>query len=71
MTAPDRVNGVLRTRLERECASKNRYPDEIAARASGLHHQDRNKLDGLWVYPCKHCAGWHLTRRDNGPRWRV
>jgi hypothetical protein len=66
MTAPNRQHGVTVERRERQCESKNRYPDELTARASGLYHQDRNKLGDLWVYPCKLCRGWHLTSLDNG-----
>lgn len=53
-----------------KCRRKNRYSDEFAARAGA---QSRLQLlgqpDGLSVYRCPHCAGWHLTSRRDQPRY--
>lgn len=71
MTAPRKVNGVLRERKERQCDNKNRYPDEFTVRAQGMHQMESQGAAQLWFYRCKHCDGFHLTKFNNGPRWRI
>lgn len=45
------------------CQAKRRHADELTARAAAASHleagSDRVKL---YVYRCKHCDGWHLTK---------
>lgn len=52
---------------EREaCSKKRRYTDEPSARAMAAC-QAKFRNDGkLYVYRCKVCNGWHLTKRPNG-----
>lgn len=71
MTAPKKINGVKREVLARMCREKNRYPDEITARAAGSHYIDTDQIPDLWVYFCEHCRGWHLTSKRHNPRWHV
>jgi hypothetical protein len=45
------------------CQKKRRHPDELTARAAAMDAIQRNRnADKLFVYPCQHCRGWHLTR---------
>jgi hypothetical protein len=74
MTAPLRQNGYEVARVERACSSKLRYPDEMTARAAGLHYIGSGAQDApkrLWWYRCKHCGGTHLTSNDNGRKFNV
>lgn len=51
------------------CAGKNRYPDEYAARAVGMYAINTYKNPPrLYVYQCPHCSGWHLTKSRNTER---
>lgn len=61
MTAPSRFRGRDVAQIERMCASKTRYPDELTARAAGQHYRERMTTKNLYVYKCPHCAGHHLT----------
>lgn len=48
----------------RMCGDKHRDPDELTARARAttrLASKDCT-IDKLYVYACKFCRGWHLTR---------
>lgn len=71
MTAPTRQNGYEVARVERACIRKLRYPDEMTARAAGMHYIDRGEATKLFWYPCPHCAGFHLTSNDNGHKRNV
>lgn len=70
MTAPSRTSGIANVRRVSQCTSKNRYSDELAARAMGQRQALRQGIQ-LWVYHCNLCNGWHLTRCDNGDRMNV
>ena len=50
------------------CKVKNRFSDESAARVSAQHAINTYKNEAiLWVYQCKLCRGWHLTKsRQHG-----
>lgn len=76
MTTPHKINGVDKALLDqiaahraavlRTCHSKRRYADEHAARAVGIECM----ADGLgprYIYKCRHCSGWHLTRQEQAP----
>lgn len=66
MTAPPLKRTVV------NCRSKNRYPDELAARAAGMVAIQRfGEQRTLYVYKCRECRGWHLTKRDHGSLARV
>lgn len=52
------------------CRKKRRFSDEFAARAAAQERlQQLGQKDGLSVYPCPHCAGWHLTSKKHAPRY--
>lgn len=55
------------------CEKKRRFSDEFAARAAAQERlQQLGQKDGLSVYRCPLCAGWHLTSKKNpGRYWRV
>lgn len=63
---PDRPADVV----ERACTSKRRYTSEEVARAHGMQFEVQNKVK-LWLYCCKSCLGWHLTKSNNGRRSAV
>jgi hypothetical protein len=74
MTAPKRQHGHAVEKVERACIKKLRYPDELTARAAGMHYIDHYEHDApkkLWWYKCPHCAGVHLTSNDNGRKFNV
>lgn len=48
------------------CRRKTRYADEFAARAGGIHRMEADQAQ-LWIYRCKHCRGWHLTKSEHAP----
>lgn len=48
------------------CARKRRYPDEILARAMAAVQAKWKDEGKLYIYRCKVCSGWHLTKRPNG-----
>lgn len=61
MTAPPLKKSVA------TCQKKRRHPDELTARAAAMVAIEINKnADTLYVYQCKHCHGWHLTRFQIG-----
>lgn len=70
MTAPLRRNGALVSHIQRSCEKKRRYPDQITASAVGMGQQEQTGRT-LWVYRCRFCKGWHLTKRDHGYSLRV
>lgn len=50
-------------RAQLVCAKKNRYPDELTARAAGCSSIGLHaNTDTLYAYRCSACRGWHLTR---------
>lgn len=57
----------------RNCQKKRRFSDEYAARAAAQERlQKLGQKDGLSVYRCPLCAGWHLTSNKRAARyWRV
>lgn len=79
MNTPRKINGVsatitaqlnaaLAASRVRSCDAKNRYPDEFVARAVGTQQMSL-KHTQLYIYKCKHCRGWHLTRSEQAPYW--
>ena len=46
------------------------YQDEYGARASGTRHMASFGIQ-LYIYQCKHCRGWHLTRNEHPAYWAV
>lgn len=62
MTAPLRRNGKLVAVIERSCAAKKRYPDDIVARIVGQVQQEYWGFK-MYIYPCEICRGWHLTKQ--------
>lgn len=48
------------------CDRKSRYGSEQQAREVGQRvlRADKSYPVRLWPYPCYHCCGWHLTKRD-------
>jgi hypothetical protein len=64
MTAPKKVSGLSRERLERMCLKKHRWADELAARAGALQSLEASpNTMRLFTYHCPVCKGWHLTRQ--------
>ena len=55
------------------CLSKVRFPDEYVARARTAQILEAGGADRpeLWVYPCDHCRGWHMTKRPQRDRASV
>jgi len=70
MTAPLRRNGILVTSIARGCESKMRYCDEATARAMGRTQTEMSGYQ-IYVYPCKICRGWHLTKQPQRDRTRL
>lgn len=48
------------------CERKRRYPDENLARAFAAMRARKVDEGRLYIYRCKVCSGWHLTKRPNG-----
>jgi hypothetical protein len=44
------------------CARKHRYPDRLAADLYAAAWETVRKVR-LFVYVCRFCDGWHLTRK--------
>lgn len=67
MTAPPKKQRVV------NCENKRRYADEFTARAGTSHYleAEQKKLDHLWIYRCRECGGWHMTSKNQGPRWKI
>jgi hypothetical protein len=58
---------------EKSCKKKRRFPDEASARTVGyLRCADRlgNGVN-LYVYECKFCRGFHLTKIPQQPEQNV
>lgn len=54
------------------CENKRRFSDEFAARAAAQERlQKIGQMDGLGIYRCPHCKGWHLTSRTVPRYFRV
>lgn len=68
MTAPLRRSGVLVASAVRSCSGKQRYSDDFGARAAGQVFGARNDIR-LWVYPCRLCRGWHLTKKPGSRKF--
>lgn len=52
------------------CLKKRRFGDEYAARAAAQERlQFLGRKDGLAVYRCPECRGWHLTSQKSPPRY--
>lgn len=71
MTAPTRQNGAFVAVIERACIKKLRYPNEMTARAAGMHYIDKGEAQALWWYKCPHCVGFHLSSNNNGRKQNV
>lgn len=54
------------THLADKRCGKRRYPDELSARAMALNSIEVTDIKKLWVYKCKDCSGWHLTKNNQG-----
>lgn len=65
------VNKPRRYRTDRICKGKNRFVDEVSARAVGAVTMVERKTPRLWCYRCHHCDGFHLTSRNEGNRWEI
>lgn len=65
MTAPPPKRAVA------VCASKRRFADEWAVRAQAMRSIALHNLPALYVYHCRVCKGWHLTRCNLGKLARV
>lgn len=70
MTAPRHRNGATVDFIQRSCEGKRRIPDENSARAIGMAAAEQNNIK-LYVYRCRFCRGWHLTRNNNGEKSAV
>lgn len=70
MTAPRHRNGATVAFIQRSCEGKRRLADEASARAIGMADAERNGVK-LYIYRCRFCSGWHLTRRNNGEKSAV
>lgn len=71
MTQPLRRSGMLVAHILRGCEGKRRHPDEFVARAVGQILGEQNQVK-LYMYECKLCRGWHLTRtKQRGDRFDV
>lgn len=46
----------------KRCPAKRRYPTLLSA-LMALSHMRHNGRDEKRVYHCRHCRGFHLTRR--------
>lgn len=53
------------------CEAKARFVDDTQARAAAMlsleRHGETEGCSVLWVYKCRECHGWHLTKQ-RGPR---
>ena len=49
-----------------DCRRKSRYPDIYSAAASGAHMSIEWGTAEVYVYPCPHCRGYHLTHKATG-----
>lgn len=61
MSAPLRRNGRLVTTIVKGCEDKIRYSDDYAARGAGQIYQEQYG-GKMYLYPCKICRGYHLTK---------
>ena len=78
MTRPHKVNGIPaavldalaahRARCEATCSRKKRYTDEHVARAMGTEQMVHAPYQ-LYIYQCRVCRGWHLTKQTLAPFW--
>lgn len=56
-----------RRRTDPTCSGKRRFSDEVEARAAGMVSlREWPGQARLFIYPCPHCHGWHLTKSNNG-----
>lgn len=68
MTAPRHRNGASVAFIVRSCEGKRRFADEMDVRAVGMADAERSG-DRLYVYRCRFCMGWHLSKNaNNGER---
>ena len=67
------IMGIEAIRVYCHVAGKRRFPDELMARMATRQHisSHRQTPAKLWVYYCRDCDGWHMTRRDIGFKWLV
>lgn len=57
-------------RVTHNCQKKRRFSDEFAARAATQERlQQLAWPDGLSVYRCPLCTGWHMTSKKGQPRY--
>jgi hypothetical protein len=77
MTKPNKINGVSKALIEQldahqraaqaTCERKLRYADEFAARAIGGYMMREDPAVTRYVYKCKWCRGWHITKQQQPP----
>lgn len=53
------------------CRNKKRYNDDLSAVAAGMYASEQNNNTDLYVYKCKECRGYHLTRRRVNQAGRI
>lgn len=77
MTAPPKVKWsehARKARIRRGCEDKRRFTNEATARAGAQIECERGvarRAGEMWVYPCEHCRGFHLTTKRGQTKWRV
>ena len=49
------------------CSGKRRYPDLISAHAAADHMCSLIGSPEVYLYLCKHCKGYHLTKAPVSP----
>ncbi len=49
------------------CSGKRRYPDLISAHAAADHMCSLIGSSEVYLYLCKHCKGYHLTKAPVSP----
>lgn len=68
MTAPNRYRGQDTWKIRKGCTDKRRFSDEITARVGGQIQCQNDGKPAMWVYPCDHCRGWHITNKHGAKR---
>jgi hypothetical protein len=59
------------------CTDKVRYSDELLARAAGMFYKEEFEHSQLYLYKCKNCNGFHITKKkpsggnEHMKKWRA
>lgn len=62
----------IKQRVAPACRDKRYYPDECTARAGAMLAVELDPIKTeLWIYKCRECRGWHLTKRRQGRTYKV